>query len=49
MKHGVTVPVLNFNFDIDPDIYLRWGEKAKAEDLESVGVPAKYWPKKKVA
>jgi len=49
MKHGVTVPVLNFNFDIDPDIYLRWGEKPKAEDLEDCGVPEKYWPKKKVA
>ena len=49
MKHGVTVPVLNFNFDIDPDIYLRWGEKPNAEDLEDWGVPEKYWPKKKVA
>jgi len=49
MSHGAQVPVYNFKFDIDPDIYLRWGEKPTAEDMKDRGVPERYWPKKKAA
>jgi len=42
----VLVPYHNFRFNIDPEIYLRWGEKPTAENLKEVNVPEKYWPKK---
>jgi hypothetical protein len=43
MVHGAKVPKLDFSFDIDPEIMLRWGEKPEKEELKRVGVPEQYW------
>jgi DNA polymerase-1 len=43
MVHNAVVPKLNFSFDIDPEVMLRWGEKPEKAELKKIGVPEKYW------
>lgn len=51
MCHDNWVPQLEnghrFKLDTDPELYLRWGEKPKADELAALGVPERFWPKKK--
>jgi DNA polymerase I-like protein with 3'-5' exonuclease and polymerase domains len=42
MVHDAVVPQLNFSFDIDPEVTLRWGEAPDKKELERRGVPEKY-------
>lgn len=46
MIERVLVPHYNFKFSIDPEIYLRWGEKPTTESLKEIGVSERYWSEK---
>lgn len=44
---NVQADMFPYRLDVDKSIYLRWGEKPTPADLGAIGVPEKYWPKKK--